>query len=198
MSSIEPDQSSRFVFLKEDNLNDIIDESLSDNSKRKSKWAVNTFNSWLKARQNSGIINGLQVFKTLNDMSKGELNSQLEYFIFEVRKENGDRYPRNTLKDLFQGIGYHMSCIQKNNFKIFSDEEFFTARAALDAAMKKADRDGIFPQGNGSASPITPKEEENLWEENILGDKNPKQLLNYLLLYWFVFCSKRRPRTSRA
>ena len=126
----------------------------------------------------SGLIQGLHVFKKLDDMTKGELDSQLKHFIFEVRKENGERYPSSSLRDLFQGIGYHMNQNLNKCVKIFSDQEFTNSRNALDAAMKSATKDGIKPQGNGAASPLSPSDEEKLWSNGVLGMNTPNQLIN--------------------
>ena len=171
-------ENNRFVFISSEKLNSLKEETLAENSKRKATWATNVFNTWLNERQKNGLINGLHVFKPLKDMTKSKLNSQLEFFIFEVRKQNGGRYPRNSLRDLFQGIGYYMSQIQQQECHIFSDPEFFSSRAALDSAMKLANKDGVVPEGNGSATPISANDEEKLWEQNILGDSNPAQLLH--------------------
>lgn len=164
--------------MSESDLQASLIEAKSDNSIRKSQWAVNTFNEWLKARQSNGLISGLHVFKPLEDMTKIELNSQLKYFLFEVRKVNKDRYPSNSLRDLYQGIGYHLHQMKGKPFKLFSDSEFADARAALDAAMKLANREGVSPQGNGPATAISPDQEEQLWVKGILGSDNPKKLLN--------------------
>lgn len=39
------------------------------------------------------------------------------------------------------------------------------------------------PRGNGAASPISHKQENDLWEKNILGEDTPKQLSNALFFY---------------
>ena len=78
--------------------------TMSENSIRKSNWTVNIFKEWLHDRQKNGIFNGLRVFKDFEEMTKSELDSQLQYFVFEVRKKT--KYPATTLKDIFQGIGY--------------------------------------------------------------------------------------------
>ena len=93
--------TSRFKFLTEDEIRHKMDQSLAENSKKKAHWAYNLFKTWLDARQNNGLVNGLHVFKTLEEMTENDLNSQVKYFVFEVRKQNGDRYPSSTLKDIY-------------------------------------------------------------------------------------------------
>ena len=78
-------------FLSEEELQTSISRTLSENSIKKANWAVGVFNSWLKARQHSGLIIGLHVFKPIEDMLPSELDSQLQYFVFEAKKTNGQR-----------------------------------------------------------------------------------------------------------
>ena len=153
--------------LDSEKLDEAISKTISDNSKRKAQWAVNIFRTWLKDRQSNGLIQGLHVFKDIENMSQSELDSQLKYFVFEVRKVNGERYPANTLRDIFQGIGFYINQIIGKPFKLFSDSEFAESRRSLDAAMKTANKDGIVAAGNGPASPILPDQENILWEKNL-------------------------------
>lgn len=93
--------------LSEAEVEERINETISKKSLSKASWAVKIFKNWLSYRQSQGIINGLHVFKPLEEMSATELDSQLRYFVFEVRKVNGELYPANTLRDIFQGIGFY-------------------------------------------------------------------------------------------
>lgn len=164
--------------LSEEELKTMIDSTKSENSIKKAKWAVKVFKEWLSERQKNGLVNGLHVFKDLESMSQSELNSQLPFFFFEVRKMNGEYYPSNSLRDIFQGIGYYLNQILGKPYKLFSDKEFGDSRNALDASMKCANKAGIKPSGNGSASPISHEQEELMWSRNVLGHETPKQLIN--------------------
>ena len=75
---------ARFVKINEDQKNNLLMESKSENSLKKAKWAVNVFKEWLNYRRNEGIIQGLHVFKDFEEMTKSELNSQLEYFVLKT------------------------------------------------------------------------------------------------------------------
>lgn len=59
-----------------------INNTISADSLAKVKWAVNVFKEWFKHRQSQGIIKSLHVFKSFEEMSKSELNSQLMYFVY--------------------------------------------------------------------------------------------------------------------
>ena len=131
-----PTSSNRFEpALTESDLNNRMFDTLSQNTIRKSKWAMDVFEKWFRNRQNQGIINGLHVFKKLDEMSKSELNSQLKFFVFEVRKQTGERYPSTSLRDLIQGIGYHYGSVLQKGYRIFSDPEFKDTLGYLNAAM---------------------------------------------------------------
>ena len=67
--------------LSEEEIEERINETISKKSLSKASWAVKIFKNWLSHRQSQGIINGLHVFKPLEEMSAGELDSQLRYFV---------------------------------------------------------------------------------------------------------------------
>ena len=113
-------------------------------------------------RNQYGLIDGLHVLKSLKKLTKCDWDSQLKYFIFEVRKCTGERYPSNSLRDLIQGIGYFMCHMLKKNWRIFSDAEFISTRNALNAAMIEVNKLKIEPDGNGGASLVTSYQEEKL------------------------------------
>ena len=50
-------------------------------------------------------------------MCKGDLNYLLQFFIHEVRKTNGDKYPRDSLKQLYaRGIQYFFQNVLKKSY----------------------------------------------------------------------------------
>ena len=172
--------------LSEEQLKERIENTKSKNSMKKAEWAVKIFKSWLRSRQSNGLINGLHVFKAFEDMLKSETDSQLQYFAFEVRKQDGSRYPASSLRDIFQGIGYYLRNKLGRDWRIFNDHEFQATRMALDAAMKEANALKIGSQGSGPSQPITQEQEDRLWESGILGDSNPTVLLHTI----FFCCGK--------
>ena len=168
--------------LSEAEVEERINETISKKSLSKASWAVKIFKNWLSYRQSQGIINGLHVFKPLEEMSATELDSQLRYFVFEVRKVNGELYPANTLRDIFQGIGFYAKNVMKRDWRIFSDREFKASRDALNSAMISTNRKKVEPQGGGPSMPLSHDNEEKLWNAGILGTETPKQLIKTLFL----------------
>ena len=181
--SINPTASRFQQPMSSEELDKRIDATLASNSKKKAHWAINVFKQWHAARNREGLIDGLHVFKTFDDFSKDDLDSQLKYFIFEARKCTGERYPSNSLRDLIQGIGYYVSHILKKDWRIFSDVEFTSTRNALNAAMIEANKLKIEANGNGGASSLTTDQEEKLWSSGVLGTNSPRQLLKTIFFY---------------
>ncbi len=67
------------------------------NTKKKSMWTVGLLKKW-HAEWKVRLDGGLKVYKDVEEWSKGDLNFALRYFFSEVRKENGERYPRRPSK----------------------------------------------------------------------------------------------------
>jgi len=196
--SVSESTKSRFgESLNEDDLESRLAQTRSANSMKKASWAINVFKAWLNERQNSGIINGLHVFKSLEEMTKLDLDSQLQYFIFEARKQDGQKYPSNSLRDLYQGIGYYIKHKLKKNWRLFNDSEFSASRECLNAAMIETNKEKIEPAGSGPATPITEEQEEKLWKDGFLGTDSPKKLLRTLFYMVGKFFGLRGGREQR-
>ena len=58
----------------------------------------------------SKVLNPIKEFKKIK-------LSYLERFICDARKENSDRYPPQTFKELFAGIQFHFDHYYKGNFR---------------------------------------------------------------------------------
>ena len=79
---------------------------------------------------------------TLSDLCRDGLNSALQYFVFEVRKKNGLKYPSDSLRQFVCGINFWLKKKENKNWNIFSDSDFEGARMALDSAMKETAKEG--------------------------------------------------------
>ena len=94
-------------------------------------------------------------------------------FIVEIRKENGEQYPANTLYDLLQSLSLFLQCEKGFNEKLMS-QTFNEIHNTLDNLMKERSKEGI---GNRpERQTITAEHEQILWEKNVLGESNPDQL----------------------
>jgi hypothetical protein len=162
-----------------DELERRIGDSLPQATKAKERWAIKILNNWKENRlqaQLNGTTPRLMVIKPLEKLTKAELNELLQYFVFEVRKISGEKYPPGTLKDLVSMIQHYYQYSMKMQVSIWTDDEFLMTRRALDAAMRETSREGNL-NGVRSSVAIGSAEEQLLWDQDVLGDKDPKQLV---------------------
>ena len=103
-----------------------------------------------------------------------------------MRNKKGGRYPATSLRDIFQGIGYHLKVVLRRGWRIFNDSEFSLSRTSLDAAMKEANSLGVRSQGSGPSDAVSKIQEEYLWDREVLGDTSPEVLLRTI----FFCCGK--------
>ena len=172
--------------MSEEEVSSIINEQIPQNTRNHANWAMKTFNEWRKNRIESNITNSnvLQVFNDPEVMTKEDLNYMLKFFIHEVRRLDGQKYPRNILKQIFAGIQYYFRNILGKSFSLFTDAEFLDARKSLDAAMKLACQENRGVRKR-KANVISPEDESLLWERGILGEDFPAKL-NRTLIYIFA------------
>ena len=116
----------------------------------------------------------------MDEVTKTELDYLLSFFIVEVRSENGERFKGSTLKNLVSMIQHYYRKVKKQGWSIFNDTEFERTRRSLDLSMKLSREDGA-DDIKKRAQVIEPEHEEQLWEKNILGSDNPKQLVNTMI-----------------
>lgn len=97
-----------------------------------------------------------------------------------MRKENGQPYPPRTLKEMVWGVQFYYEHVLNYKFSIFNDPEFSECRRALDGQMKQLARNG-FVKAPRRAQVISELQEQQLWNDDILGDSSPMQLLETMV-----------------
>ena len=71
---------------------DVIDR-IALNTHNKTKWAIKIFGKWLSVwRVRCDEV--AKVLKPIEEFCKDDLDYALRYFYCDVRKQNGERYPR--------------------------------------------------------------------------------------------------------
>ena len=88
--------SCRYAPVTNDDLQSIREQRIPQSTKDKVKWAINLFRNWhddWKMR----VDDILKVYKSVDEMDSNDLNYCLKYFIPEIRKANGEKYPPRTL-----------------------------------------------------------------------------------------------------
>ena len=131
-------------------------------------------------------------------MMKDELNFSIARFICEVRKENGEEYPGQTLYELV--IQLQLFLEQNGlNYKLVNEDCFIQLKNTLDFVMKERASAGIGIEKR-KALAITLDEEEQLWERGILGMDTLQRLLDalvYMIGLHFAFRTDLEHRNLR-
>lgn len=175
------DQNKRFgSFLSENEIAKKVEESTPENTRKKCKWAIKVFMEWKQARIENLELDDLNVYKSIEEMDKSDWNFLLKRFVFEVRKQTGERYPPKSLYDLYAMLNFYIQKQLDKKWSLFSDIDFSEARKCLEAAMKETSAMGIL-SGTRRSNSISNENEMQLWETGILGKDNPRQLQNTVI-----------------
>lgn len=170
----------RFAQVNETDIQKCIENRIPENTKKKVKWVMKLFGDWFTDWR-CRLDGDLKVLKDFDEFDASDLNFCLRYFLCEVRKENREKYPPQTLKEIVAMIQHFFNNTHKKSWSIFKDKAFLESRNILDAQMKSSARDGYL-KPKRRASAIKYEEEEILWSNGSFGYSNPKQLL-YTLIY---------------
>ena len=94
-------------------------------------------------------------------------------FIVEIRKENSDQYPGNSLYDLLQVLSLYWQHEKGFSEKLMSDT-FQEICNTLDNMMKEHTCDGVGVTKEREY--ISAEHKTILWDKGVLGKNNPDQL----------------------
>ena len=100
-------------------------------------------------------------------------------FILEIRRKDGQCYPPNTLYGIVCGLMRKLRNVDAS-IDFFKDARFSSIYKTLDGEMKRLCtlRVGVMQK---QAEPITVAKEDILWNKGLLGDHNPRVLLNTIV-----------------
>ncbi|XP_031553083.1 uncharacterized protein KIAA1958-like [Actinia tenebrosa] len=129
--------------------------------------------------QRKGAKIRYHLYISLEVMSNQMLDKNLSLFIIEARRKDGEKCPPSTLHGVIAAIRHHLK-MRGRDTKLFNDSEFSQLRSCLDASMKEAASEGL-GRSKKQAEMITLNEEGQLWNQDLLGDKHPQQLLNTIV-----------------
>ena len=129
--SVQP-ESTRFKFATEEELSTFAKGLVPENTTRSTKWALNTFNAWMRER--NARYPADPVPDDILVCNEPEIiNLHLSRFIVETRKSNGEIYPPSTLHQLLCGILRRMRELNPNcpNFLDKNDNNSGVFKALL-------------------------------------------------------------------
>lgn len=154
--------------------------SYADATKKKCLWAHRIFSEWKIVRNARNALDpNYKRIGSVMEMTQEELVDALCPFILEVRKQTGENYPAQTLYEIIVCIQLYMNMYGRE-WKVIDDPAFRRVKNTLDNRMKELVKLG-FIAPRVQAQEIDIQCEDKLWEDGVLGDSNPKQLVHTLL-----------------
>ena len=111
-----------------------------------------------------------------------DLDKTLSQFYAEVRKESGEDYEPDSLRDMQAALERHLKS-KLYPKSIIKDREFLSSRKVLEGKARKLREEGRGKRPNRSKS-LTNEEEETLWKSGQLGSGNPRALIN--TMWWLL------------
>lgn len=186
----------RFARTSEVEIEEHLKERIPPKTKSKQRWCVNLFKTW-HSEWKARLDGQLKVFDELEEMDNGNLCYCLKFFIADIRKTTGERYPPQTLKSIFYMIQHYLQYDCKRDISLLKSNAFKEARDVLDAEMRFSAKDGNVKVPL-RAKAITYDDEEELWNEGILGSENAKQLQETVIFLLGIHCGLRAATEHRA
>ncbi|XP_062597919.1 zinc finger MYM-type protein 2-like [Saccostrea cucullata] len=150
----------------------------SKNTRRNTSWAVKVFNDW-KSQRNQQQPGDFKIIPEILRSTYQELAYTLSCFVIETRRADDSPYPPRTLYQIGSGILRYMreEGVHDMNFLDVKDARFHDFRKTLDARMKELASQGIGVSIT-QADPLTPEQEDVLWEKKLLGAHTSKSYIN--------------------
>ena len=169
----------RFAQVSDENIKKLTEKYVVANTQRSTRWAVNNFEEWRRARNARSGSNDICPEDLLQQADTAELNKWLTRYVAETRHEDGEPYPPKTLQGLLSGFLRH---IRENgdseapNFLQKNDTRFKDLHNALDNVYRQLNSDGV---GLATKKTLTLADADMnlLWEKGIIGKHAPTPLL---------------------
>ena len=156
---------------------------IPDNTRLNTKWAISTFLSWIKERNDRVDASEQLDTAILSSKDTDEISRVLRLFVLEVRKVDGERYPPGSIRNLVSGInreltknGAHFSIMDK------SDRRFRQLHLTLDSVSSELHRSGVGADKK-SAVVISSEVENMCWNVGSLGWSSPRILQQTVFFY---------------
>lgn len=194
-------QDARFASVSNTEKELLLESAIPDNTRKRNKWAFRILTAWNDWRKKQWAENGgpCIVLKDYDEMLANDLDYLLQDFIVSARKENKEPYPPASLRSIISGIIAYFRNNFNRSWDFFKDNEFSKSRKVLDAKMRELTRNGV-GLNKKKAAPISVTSEQEMWDQGILGEDNPKKLMNtvlYLLGVQFALRSREEHRSLR-
>ena len=157
-------------------------------TKASTSWAVHNFRAWrlwrLMAKPDDPVPDDL-----LERCDAGELNRWLKVYVYETCCEDRKAFPSKSIDSLLAGLKRYMQEKHPDPPNILSEDDprFKELRGVRDNVARARREEGIGAEVK-HAEPFTSEEEEQLWEQKVMGVHSPKALLNAVLMVKICAC----------
>lgn len=147
-------------------------------TKASTSWAVRNFCAWRSWRMEAKPDDPVPA-DLLERCDASELNTWLQAYVYETRREDGKPFPSKSIDSLLAGLKRYMQEQQSDPPNILSEDDprFKGLRGVRDNVARARREEGIGAQVQ-HVQPFSIEEEERLWDLNIMGVHSPKALFN--------------------
>jgi len=175
--------SDRFASVEEDDLNKLLLEKDSINTRKNTASSVKLFRSYLSAKGEN------EQFETFNSDT---LNKLLTKFYAEVRQESGEKYKKSSLIAIRHGINRYLQ-VNTSGIDIVNGHEFKESKRIIDAVCKD-----LKQEGKGGNEHYPPVEAADLQKMMLYFDVNDStKLLEKVFVDLMVYFGRRGRENMR-
>lgn len=175
------DSQARFGDSSEEEIQRILEDKNTPNTKKATKTAVNIFREYLKEK---GYETNFEYF------DKAFLNNVLRKFYVEARKRDGDFYKKSALSSIRFALNRHLQTTR--NFDIINDPEF-----RISAEVFRAQTVELVRIGKGNVdhfTDISVDDLKKLYFSDILDSNTPEGLLRKVFFDLMYLSRSKRSR----
>jgi len=176
--------SSRFASLTDDDLNQLIDDRDSKNTKNVITVSRKALNDYLKEKD--GILKSVD---EMDSAQRADVVTTLRKFYGEVRKSDGTLYAKKSLVTLRFGLQKHFLKTRKED--IINNEHYDEANVMFKAMMVKLKKEGKGVVKH--KEPILPEDLKKLYNHDSFSLQSPESLQKRIFFeYLYYFCNRGR------
>ena len=166
--SNNPGKSSRFANHPDMSVEDFIDNSKADATKKVEQSVLNLFEEYLNS-VHSKKYSG----KSLKDVADDEVADLVQKFFMAMRKEDGSSYCPSSLQTYYRAMVRLLESIKGINAK--TDERFSKMGKIVNGQQKRSVEEGL-TAGMNSSKAIPPSYLAESWKAGYFGNSNPVSL----------------------
>ena len=171
--------SARFASVSSEEIEELLANKDSENTKKSTKMATTIFENYLKEKN------------LFNPTEPKALAKCLETFYIEARKKDGSMYSMGTLRTIRFGLSRFYKA--QYGIDIITDGDFAKANKNFQAECVQMKKDGLARVDHKPA--ISDGDMKKLYESGVFSTETPKTLLNKVF-FDVVLCFCRRGRQN--